>query len=66
MGGNEEPVAGLRRAVWSVAYADDPGTVSKSAKGLGTMMAVIVTVFEAVGLAAMETKTMTTLLPAPN
>lgn len=49
-----------------MTYADDPGIVSKSAKGLGKMMTVTVTVFEAVGLVVEETKTVIMLLRAPN
>ena len=43
-------------------YADDAGIVSKSAEGLAKMMTVIVTVFEAAGLAVSEKKTETMLL----
>ena len=42
-------------------YADDAGTVSKSAEGLAKMMTFIVTVFEAAGLTVSE-KTETVLL----
>ena len=38
-------------------YADDAGTVSKSAKGLAKVMTVIVTVFEAAGLTVSEKQT---------
>ena len=45
-------------------YAADAGI--KSAKGLAKMMTVIVTVFEAAGLAVFEKKTETMLLRTPN
>ena len=60
-----DPLAFLRRAVWGVLYADDARIVSKSAEGLAKMMAVIVTVFEAAGLAVSE-KTETMLLRTPD
>ena len=47
-------------------YADDVGTVPKSAEGLAKMMAIIVTVFEAAGLTVSEKKTETMLLRAPD
>ena len=47
-------------------YADDAGIVSKSAEGLGKMMAVIMTIFEAAGLTVPEKKTETMLLRTPN
>ena len=43
-------------------YTNDAGIVSKSAEGLAKMMTVIVTAFEAAGLAISDTKTGTTLL----
>ena len=61
-----EPLACVRRAVWGMLYADDAGIVSKSAEGLATMMTVIVTVFEAVGLTVSEKETETMLLRTPN
>ena len=45
---------------------DDAGIVSKLAEGLAKMMTVIVTVFEAAGLAVSEKKTETTLLRPPD
>ena len=44
VGVSSDPLACVRRAVWGMLYADDAGTVSKSAEGLAKMMAVIVTV----------------------
>ena len=62
-----EPLACVRRSVWGMLYADDAaGIVYKSAEGLAKMMAVIVTVFKAAGLAVSETKTETMLLRTPN
>ena len=61
-----EPLACVRRSVWGMLCADDAGIVSKSAEGLAKMMAVIVTVFKAAGLAVSETKTETMLLRTPN
>ena len=46
----------MRRAVWGMSYADDPGNVSKFAEGLGKMITIIVAVFEAVGHVVMERK----------
>ena len=47
-------------------YADDAGIVSKSAEGLAKSMTVIVTVFEAAGLAVSEMKRETMFLRTPN
>ena len=47
-------------------YADDAGTVSKSAEGLSKMMTVIVTGFGAAGLTVWEKKTDTVLLQTPD
>ena len=55
-------MACVRRAVWGMLHADDAGIVSQSAEGLAKMMPVIVTVFEAIGLAESENKTDTMLL----
>ena len=55
----EEPLICVRRAVWGMRYADDAGIVSKSAEGFAKMMAVIVAVFEAAGLAVSKKKTRT-------
>ena len=44
---NEEPLTYVRKVVWGTLYADDAGVVSKSAEGLGKMMAVKVKVFQA-------------------
>ena len=38
LGENEELVARVRRVVWDMPYADDPGIVSTSVEGLGKMM----------------------------
>ena len=46
--------------------ADDAGIMSRSAEGLAKMMTVLVTVFEAAGLAVSETKTETMPLRTPN
>ena len=61
-----DPLACVPRAVWGMLYADKAGNVSKSAEGLAKMMTVIVTVFEAAGLAVSEKKTETMLLRTPN
>lgn len=42
----EQPLACMRTAVWGMLYADDAGTVSKSAKKAVNMMAGSGTVFE--------------------
>ena len=47
-------------------YADDAGIVSKMFEGLGKMMTVIVTLFEAPGLTVSETKTGTMLIQTPD
>ena len=44
----------VRRAVWGMLYADDAGIVSRSPAGLARIMAVIVEVFRAFGLAVTE------------
>ena len=63
----QEPLARARRAVWGVLYADDAGTVSKSAEGLAKMTTVIGTIFEAAGLPVLsEKKTQTMLLRTPD
>ena len=55
---NSDLLTCVRRAVWGMVYAGDAATVSKSAKGVGKMMTVIVTVFEAAGLTASENVTL--------
>lgn len=45
-----------------VLYADDAGVVSNSSEGLAKMMTVIVTLFEAAGLAVSGKKTEVMLL----
>ena len=45
VGVNADPLTRVQRAVRDMLYADDVGTVPKSAEGLAKMMAVIVTVF---------------------
>ena len=62
----QELLACVRWAVWGMLYADDAGTVSKSAGGLAKMMTVIVTVFEAAGIMVSETKTETMLPQTPD
>ena len=47
-------------------YADDAGIVSKSAEGLAKILTVIVTGFEAAGLAVSEKKAETMLLRTPD
>ena len=54
-GRDEEPLACVRRAVWSmIFYANDACIGSRSAEGLDDMMAVIVMVFKAEGLVVSE------------
>ena len=64
-GVSSDPLACVRRAVWHMLYADDAGIMSTSAEGLGKMMPIIVTVFEAAGLTVFE-KTETMLLRTPD
>ena len=63
---NGDPLIYVRRAAWGVLYADDAGSVSKSAEALAKMTTVIVTVFEAAGITVSEKKTDTALLLAPD
>ena len=58
----EEPLSCVRRTASGVLYADDAGTVSKSAEGIAKMTTVIVTVFEAAGLTVSEKNNKTMLL----
>ncbi|CAB1097042.1 unnamed protein product [Ectocarpus sp. CCAP 1310/34] len=43
-GGEETPLDRVRRAVWGMLYADDPGVVSRSTAGLARMMTITVEV----------------------
>ena len=65
MGENAELLDRVQSAVWGLLYADHAGIASKSAEGLGKMMTVIVSVFEAAGLTVSE-KTETMLLRTAN
>ena len=66
VGVRSDPLACARRAVWGMLYADDAGIVSKSAEGLAKILTVIVTGFEAAGLAVSEKKAETMLLRTPD
>ena len=63
---NGDPLTCVRRAAWGALYADDAGSVTKSAEGLAKMTTIIVTVFEAAGITVSEKKTDTALLLAPD
>ena len=52
--GTEVPMACVRREVWGMIYADDPGIGSRSAEGLAEMMTAVVTVIKAAGLTVTE------------
>lgn len=62
VGGNDGPLACMRRAVWGMLYADDAGITSTSATRFATMTTAIMTIFKAVGLTVSEKKTETMLL----
>ena len=47
VGKDEEPLACMRTAVWTIFFANHAGIVSKSAEALAKMMTVTVTIFEA-------------------
>ena len=61
-----EPVMDyVRRAVWSMLYADDACIVSQSPQGLAKMMEVIVEVCRAFALTVSAKKTETMRMPPP-
>ena len=66
VGVNSDPLTRVRRVVWGMLYADDAGTVTKSAEGLAKMMNVIVTNFEAAALTVSKKKAETMLLRTPD
>ena len=49
VGQNAKRLDRARSAVWAMLYANDAGTLFKSAEGLAKMMTVIVNVFDAAG-----------------
>ena len=55
----------VRRAVWSILYADDACIVSRSPQGLAKMMKVIVEVYRAFALTVSAKKTETMCMPPP-
>ena len=55
----------VRRAVWSMLYADDACIVSRSLQGLAKMMEVIVEVCRAFALTVSAKKTETMCMPPP-
>ena len=63
--GPETALECVRRAIWGMLYADDACIVSRSTRGLGRMMAVLVEVFGAFGLTISESKTETMCMPIP-
>ena len=63
--GPETALECVRRAIWGMLYADDACIVSRSARGLGRMMAVFAEVFGAFGLTISESKTETMCMPIP-
>ena len=56
----------MRRGIWEMLYADDACIVSRSPRGLGRMMAVVVEVFGTFGLTILESKTETMCMPIPH
>ena len=64
--GPETALECVRRALWGMLYADDACIVSRSTRGLGRMMAVLVEVFGAFGLTISESKTETMCMPIPH
>ena len=63
--GPETVLECVRRATWGMLYADDACIMSRSPRGLGRMMAVIVEVLGKFGLTISESKTETTCMPIP-
>ena len=63
--GPETALECVRRAIWRMLYADDACIVSRSPRGLGRMMAVLVEVFGTFGLTISESKTETMCMPIP-
>ena len=59
-------MACVRRAVWSMLYADDTGIASKSAERRAKPTTLIVTGVEAAGLTVSEKKTETMLVQTPD
>ena len=55
----------VRHAIWGMLYADDACIVSRSPRGLGRMMAVLVEVVGMFGLTISERKTETMCVPIP-
>ena len=63
--GPEPAMDYVRRAVWSMLYADDACIVSRSPQGLAKMMEVIVEVCRAFALTVSAKKTETICMPPP-
>ena len=57
--GPETALECVRRAIWVMLYADDACIVSRSPRGLGWMMTVILEVFGTFGLTILASKTET-------
>ena len=55
----------VRRAVWSMLYANDACIISRSSQGLAKVMKVIVEVCRAFALTVSEKKTETMCMPPP-
>ena len=63
--GPETALECVRRAIWGMLYVDDACIVSRSPRGLGRMMAVVVKVFGTFCLIISESKTETMCMPIP-
>ena len=61
--GPETALKYVRRSIWGVLYADVACIVSRSPRGLGPMMAVVVEGFVTFGLTISESKTETMCIP---